>query len=335
MNIFITGGAGYIGSHTVLEALRRKHRVFVFDSLERGYREALDRVQVLANKQIIFFKGDLRKREEIADALKDTKPDIVIHFAAYKSVGEGEKEPDKYYKNNVEATLILLDEMIKNKINKLIFSSSAATYGIVDHMPITEQSPTNPISVYGKTKLEMEKIIDSFTKTYGLESVAFRYFNAVGADESGEIGEDPRHSTNLVPLVMQTLIGKREKVFLFGDKFETADGTQERDYIHVSDLATAHLDAAEKSFNQGEMLILNLSTGEKTSCLQVFRLAEEISGRKLNYEVIDPRQGDPVILYADNSKAKFTLGWKPQRDIKKSIQDQWRWTSKYPDGYNY
>ncbi len=335
MNIFITGGAGYIGSHTVLEALRRNHQVFVFDSLERGYCEAIDRVQALARRQIIFLKGDLRNREDIAGALQDTQPDIVIHFAAYKSVGEGEKEPDKYYKNNVEATIILLEEMIRNKIKKIIFSSSAATYGIVNQMPITEQSPTNPISVYGRTKLEMEKIIDNFTKTYGLESVAFRYFNAVGADESGEIGEDPRYSTNLVPLVMQTLVGKREKVFLFGNRFDTADGTQERDYIHVSDLATAHLDAAEKSFNQGEMVILNLSTGKKTSCLEIFKLAEEISGRKLNYEVIDPRPGDPVTLYADNSKAKFTLGWEPKRDIKKSIQDQWRWTSKYPNGYNY
>ncbi len=307
MNIFITGGAGYIGSHTVLEALRRNHRVFVFDSLERGYREAIDRVQNLANRQIIFIQGDLRNREDIADALKDTKPEIVIHFAAYKSVGEGEKEPEKYYKNNVEATIILLEEMIKNKINKIIFSSSAATDGIVDQMPITEQSPTNPISVYGKTKLEMEKMIDNFTKKYGLESVAFRYFNAVGADESGEIGEDPRHTTNLIPLVMHTLVGKREKVYLFGDKFDTADGTQERDYIHVSDLATAHLDAAEKSFNRGEMMILNLSTGQKTSCLEIFRLAQEISGKTLDYEVVGPRQGDPVTLYADNSKARSIL----------------------------
>lgn len=330
MNIFITGGAGYIGSHTVLEALRRNHRVFVFDSLERGYREAIDRVQNLANRQIIFIQGDLRNREDIADALKDTKPEIVIHFAAYKSVGEGEKEPEKYYKNNVEATIILLEEMIKNKINKIIFSSSAATYGIVDQMPITEQSPTNPISVYGKTKLEMEKMIDNFTKKYGLESVAFRYFNAVGADESGEIGEDPRHTTNLIPLV-----GKREKVYLFGDKFDTADGTQERDYIHVSDLATAHLDAAEKSFNRGEMMILNLSTGQKTSCLEIFRLAQEISGKTLDYEVVGPRQGDPVTLYADNSKARSILGWEPKRDIRKSIQDQWLWTVKYPSGYNY
>lgn len=335
MRLFITGGAGYIGSHTALAALRKDYEVIVFDSLERGYKEAIDRIEKLSGKKIIFIQGDLRQRNDIDNALQQTKPDVVIHFAAYKSVGEGQKEPEKYFENNVRATEILVESMIQHNIKRIIFSSSAAVYGINKDLPITEKSPTNPISVYGKTKLQMEKLITKYAQEHQLEAVSFRYFNAVGADESGEIGEDPRSSTNLVPLVMQTLIGKRDKVMLFGNKFNTADGTQERDYIHVSDLADAHIKAVEIPINPGNMLILNLSTGKRTSCLEIFRLSEEISRKKLNYEVVEPREGDPEVLYADNSQAKEILGWEPKRNIRKSIEDQWKWTVKNPDGYKY
>jgi UDP-glucose 4-epimerase len=335
MKLFITGGAGYIGSHTVLQALRSNHEVIVFDSLERGYKESLDRVEKLSGKNIQFIKGDIRNYEEIENVLKLTKPDAVIHFAAYKSVGEGEKEPEKYIENNVRATENLLKAMVNNKVPKIIFSSSAAVYGNSTDLPITESSKTNPISVYGQTKLDMEHLVEKYAKEFGLEAISFRYFNAVGADESGEIGEDPRSSTNLVPLVMQTLIGKREKVMLFGNKFSTKDGSQERDYIHVSDLAEAHILAAEKEFNEGEMLVINLSTGKTTTCLEVFNISEEESGKKLNYEVTEPRAGDPEILFATNEFAKEKLGWSPTREIRTSIKNQWKWTSQNPEGYKY
>lgn len=333
MKIFITGGAGYIGSHTVLEALNKNHEVIVFDSFERGYHEPLRRIQNMTGKTLLEIKGDLRNINEIRKALNDTKPDCVIHFAAYKSVGEGEKEPQKYKENNVDATRNLLDAMVEAGVKKIIFSSSAATYGTTKELPITEDSPQNPISVYGRNKLDMEYLVEEYAKKHNMQAVAFRYFNAVGADESGEIGEDPRSSTNLVPLVMQTLTGKRAEVLLFGDKFNTEDGSQERDYIHVSDLADAHIKVAEKDLEVGALLKLNLSTGERTSCLKVFSLAEKISGRKLNYRVVEPRQGDPEVLYADSSKAQSILSWMPIRNIEKSIEDQWNWSVKNPDGY--
>lgn len=335
MKIFITGGAGYIGSHTAFEALRQNHDVTIFDSLERGYKQAIERVESLSGKKINFIKGDLRLEKSINEALKASQPDVVIHFAAYKSVGEGEKEPQKYIENNVYATKILVEAMVRNNVKRIIFSSSAAVYGISKDLPITEDSPTNPISVYGKTKLDMEMIIKKYAKENGLEALSFRYFNAVGADESGQIGEDPRSSTNLLPLVMQTLIGKREKVLLFGNRFSTKDGSQERDYIHVSDLADAHVKALKIFIPEGKMLVLNLSTGERTSCFEVFNISEEVSGKKLNYEISQPRSGDPEVLYADNLKAKKILHWEPKRSIRKSIEDQWRWTVQNPDGYEY
>jgi UDP-glucose 4-epimerase len=333
--LLITGGAGYIGSHTLLEALNSHYEVLVIDSLERGYKESLERVEQLSGKKVRFEKVDIRNKEEINKALQSFNPEVVIHFAAYKSVGEGQQFPEKYYENNVHATELLLQSMVENSVKRIIFSSSAAVYGMSDQLPITESSPTNPISVYGETKLEMEKLIDRYSKEHGLESVAFRYFNAVGAHESGMLGEDPRSSTNLLPLVMQTLTGRRKEVQLFGNKFNTEDGSQERDYIHVSDLAIAHIKAAEIDLPEGNMLILNLSTGRSTSCLKVFKISEDVSGKKLNYTVVSPREGDPEILYADNSKAKEILKWEPVRDIRKSIEDQWLWTKNNPDGYKY
>lgn len=336
MKLFITGGSGYIGSHTALAALRNNHEVIIFDSFERGYHEAVERVEKLSGRKILIIEGDLRNQNDIDSALSQTMPDCVIHFAAYKSVGEGQKEPEKYIENNVGATENLLKAMVKFGVKKIIFSSSAATYGNIkpEDLPVTEETPTNPISVYGETKLEMEKLVEKYSKEYNLNSIAFRYFNAVGADESGMIGEDPRSSTNLLPLVLQTLIGKREEVLLFGDKFDTSDGSQERDYIHVSDLADAHIKASTLEFEPGKMVILNLSTGMKTSCLQLFKIAEEVSGKNLNYKVVEPREGDPEVVYADSSKAQKFLNWFPERDIRKSIEDQWRWTVQNPDGYS-
>ncbi len=335
MKIIITGGAGYIGSHTVLEALKRGHRVLVIDNLERGYLEALERVERLSGIKPEFIKADLRNAEEINKIIEDFLPECAIHFAAYKSVGESEQKPDMYYENNVKATENLLLALIKNNTKKIIFSSTAAVYNPEQELPFTENSEMSPISVYGKTKAEMENLISDYAEKYGMEAIAFRYFNAVGNDDSGEIGEDPRSSTNLLPIVMQVLTGKREQVQLFGDNFNTEDGSQERDYIHVSDLASAHITAAETTLETGRMYIMNLSTGKPTSCKKVFEIAEKESGKKLNYQVVEPRAGDPERSYASNSLAKETLGWEPTRTIEVSIRDQWRWASNNPEGYKY
>lgn len=328
--ILVTGGAGYIGSQTVLLLLRKGYKVCVVDTLERGYEEAINRVEQLSGRKVVFKKLDIRNRDLLDEVFESFKPDAVLHFASYKSVGEGEEYPEKYFDNNVGGFRVLMSLMEKHKVGYLVFSSTAAVYGNGE-VPLTEESPVNPLSVYGQTKLDMEKIAREYVSR-GVNTVAFRYFNAVGADESGEIGEDPSRSTNLLPLVLQTLVGRRQEVLLFGDNFSTKDKTQERDYIHVKDLATAHLMAIEKRLTGFEAV--NLSTAIATSCRNVFDLAEKISGRKLNYKVVGPRAGDPEVLYASNDKANRLFGWKPKYTIDQSITDQWNWTLKNPDGYD-
>lgn len=327
--ILVTGGAGYIGSQTVLLFLQSGYQVCVVDTLERGYLEAIKRVEKLSGKKITFEQLDISDKQKLNKVLKSFNPDAVLHFASYKSVGESEQYPEKYFDNNVGGFKVLIELMVQNGIKSLIFSSTAAVYGD-GVIPLTENSPVNPVSVYGQTKLDMEKIAAEYVEK-GVNTVAFRYFNAVGADDSGEIGEDPSRSTNLLPLVLQTLIGKREEVLLFGNQFSTKDKTQERDYIHTKDLANAHLMAIEKPISGFEAV--NLSTGVATSCMQVFNLAEKISGSKLNYRIVGPRAGDPEILCASNAKAKRLFGWTPEYLIDQSIKDQWNWTVKNPDGY--
>jgi UDP-glucose 4-epimerase len=332
--IFITGAAGYIGSHTLLEILQSTdYQVIAVDSLERGYIEAIKRVEILAGRKCIFEQGDLKDLAFVNKVIETYKPEIIIHFAAYKSVSEGEQFPEKYYENNVTATENLLKAMVKHDCKKIVFSSSAAVYAIDQALPHTEDSTLGPINIYGQTKLEMEQLIERYCKQYGLRAFAFRYFNAVGADVSGEIGEDPENSTNLLPLVLQTLVGNREKVLLFGDQFNTADGTQERDYIHVTDLATAHLKAVQVELQPGDFVALNVSTGIPTSCKTLFELAEKVSGKHLKYEVTPPRKGDPERLFASNDRAKELLNWNPTRTIAVSIKDQWNWVQKNPNGY--
>jgi|688.fasta_scaffold42471_5 UDP-glucose 4-epimerase len=333
--ILVTGGAGYIGSHTVLELLKLGYEVIVVDSLERGYLEAIDRVKKLSGESLTFVKGDLKIPEFSQKLLSVHKPDAVIHFAAYKSVEEGERDPDSYFKNNVTATEYLLQSMVDNNVKKIIFSSSAAVYGQTEILPITEEVIPKPINVYGQTKLQMEELINEYTIKFQMKSLAFRYFNAVGADESGQIGEDPRNCTNLIPIVMHTLSGKRKEVFLFGDRFKTKDGSQERDYIHVSDLATAHVKSLSSNLIAGKMEIINLSTENSTSCKDIFKIAEDISGKKLNFTVQNPRKGDPEIVYASKKKSSKFLNWEPTRNIEKSIKDQWNWTMLNPNGYSY
>lgn len=335
MKIFITGAAGYIGSHAALQALDAGYQVIAFDSLERGFKEALDRVEKLTGKKIQFIQGDLRNKNDIYKALKETLPDVVFHFAAYKSVGESEKEPEKYYENNVNASLNLLDSMVDLGIPKIMFSSTAVVYsnkpGV--SLPFTEETEPNPINTYGKTKLILEQKAKEYTAKYNLKAISFRYFNVAGAHESGDIGEDPKTSTNLIPVTCQVLIGNREKVYLFGNNFNTKDGSQERDYIHVNDIVSAHIQAISYESNNFE--IFNLSTGKPTSCLEIFRIAQEVSGKKLNYEVTEPRVGDPEILYASSEKAQRLLNWKTKYDVTESIRTYWNWIQKNPNGYKY
>lgn len=327
--VLVTGGAGYIGSITLIQLLEKGHDVCVVDSLERGYQDALDRVKKLSGKTFRFEKCDVRDKDKMAKVFESFKPEAVVHFASYKSVGEAEKEPQKYFDNNLGGMMVLLELMCEFGVKKIIFSSTAAVYGN-GKMPLSEDSPTNPLNAYGQSKLEMEKLAKQYEKK-GISTIALRYFNAVGAHISGELGEDPSRSTNLLPLVMQTLIGRRPQVMLFGNQFGTADGSQERDYIDVYDLARAHVLALEKELDGFEAI--NLSTGSPTSCLEVFKKSEEVAGKKLNYQVTEPRAGDPEVLYAISDKAFELLSWKPVKTIDDSITDQWHWTEKNPDGY--
>jgi UDP-glucose 4-epimerase len=332
--ILITGAAGYIGSHALLEILQNTdYQVIAVDSLERGYIEAVQRVESLSGRKCMFEQGDLKDTTFVDHVMTTYKPQTIIHFAAYKSVSEGEQFPEKYHENNVIATENVLKAMVKHNCQKIVFSSSAAVYAVDQALPHTEESKLGPINIYGQTKLEMEQLIERYCKQYGLRAFAFRYFNAVGADVSGEIGEDPENSTNLLPLVLQTLVGNREKVSLFGNSFSTADGTQERDYIHVTDLAVAHLKAVQTELQPGVYIALNLSTGIPTSCKTLFELAEKVSGKHLKYEVTPPRKGDPERLFASNDRAKELLNWNPTRTIEISIKDQWNWVQKNPNGY--
>lgn len=328
--VLVTGGAGYIGSITLIELLNRDYQVMVVDTLERGYKQALDRVKQITGKDFGFEKLDVRDEEKLSKVFDTFKPDAVIHFASYKSVGEAEAEPEKYFDNNVGGMRVLLDVMDKKGVKKIIFSSTAAVYG-QGEVPISEKSPTQPLNAYGQSKLDMEKLSKTYADTKGFSVVALRYFNAVGAHKSGLIGEDPSRSTNLLPLVLQTLVGRRNEVLLFGNNFHTVDGSQERDYIDVYDLAIGHIAALEKNIDGFEAI--NLATGTPSSCLKVFAIAEEVAGKKLNYKVVGPRKGDPEIVYAISKKAKDILDWEPVKNIRDSITDQWAWTKLNPEGY--
>lgn len=333
MNILVTGAGGYIGSHAALELLNQGHHVIGFDSLERGYQTAIRRIEHLANQQITFIKGDLLNTHDLKQVFSDHPIDAVIHFAAYKDVGEADKSPEKYYRNNVFGTLNLLQAMVDHQVSKIVFSSTSAVYGDSDVIPMHEDLPRKPKNAYGKSKATVEWILEDYYKSYNFSAIALRYFNAAGAHPSGQIGEDPRRCGNLIPLVLQTLIGQREKFLLYGNQFPTPDGTQQRDYIHVMDLATGHA-AALKKLDQPGFNVYNLGTGTANSCLQIIKLAEKTSGLKLTYEIAPPRPGDPVTTLSDPTKAQVDFGWKAQYTIEDIISHQWNWVKQNPSGYN-
>ncbi|MCD5324136.1 MULTISPECIES: UDP-glucose 4-epimerase GalE [Pontibacillus] len=327
MTILITGGAGYIGSHTVRYFLGQNEDVVVVDNLQSGHRQSINKEQL--------YHIDLRDKEELDKVFKSHNVEAVIHFAANSLVGESMTKPFEYYDNNVYGMMCLLDVMKENNVSKIVFSSTAATYGEPRNIPILEKDENNPTNTYGETKLAMEKMMKWFDQGYGIKFVSLRYFNAAGAHESARIGEHHDPETHLIPLVLQVPLGQRNKIYMYGDNYPTEDGTCVRDYIHVMDLASAHYLALEYLRNDNPSEIFNLGNGNGYSVKQVIDVARQVTKHPIPAEVKERRAGDPAVLIASSEKAKSILGWKPQFDsLEKIITDAWNWHRNNPNGYS-
>lgn len=328
--ILVTGGGGYIGSHCVLTLLKSGFDVVIFDNLELGHIETVDTLQNLKTKGKIvdFIKGDLKNPNDIKSVFEKHKIKAVIHFAAYSQVAESVKDPQKYHQNNVIGSKNLIEAMTSAKVDKIVFSSTAAVYGAPDTMPIDEDTPTNPINPYGKTKLEVENLLDEYGQTHGLKSVRLRYFNVAGADSDAIIGEWHIPETHLIPNILKSVFGAEQIFEMYGDDYPTKDGTCVRDYVNVEDLAQAHRLALEYLFDGGETDIFNLGTNEGNSVKEVFDMCEKITGRKIPLEIKPRRDGDPTVLVADNQKARKILNWKPCKTLEDSIQSAYLWEIK-------
>ncbi len=322
--ILVTGGAGYIGSHCVLALLEKGYDVVIFDNLSTGHQEIVDKLSNLYPQKIIFCKGDLLNENDI-NSIFLHKIDAVIHFAAFSQVGESVQNPRKYYRNNVIGTLNLLDKMIENSVYKIVFSSSAATYGEPIKTPIDENHPQNPINTYGQTKLMIEHIMDDYDKAYGLKSIRLRYFNVVGADHDIRIGEWHNPETHLIPNILKTTFKNSLPFKMFGCDYNTKDGTCIRDYINIEDLVQAHICALEYLFKYNVTNYFNLGSNEGNTVKEVFVLCEKVTGQKIPVEVLGRRKGDPAILVADNSKAKEILKWQPKKTLYDSINTAYEW----------
>lgn len=336
MNILVTGGAGFIGSHTCVELILAGYKVIVIDNLVNSSKEAVKRVEKITGEVIPFYPVDLLDSDGIRDVFKKENIDAVIHFAGLKAVGESVAKPWEYYNNNIAGSLNLCKVMMENNVKNIIFSSSATVYGDPKEIPITEKCPkgqiTNP---YGQTKSMLEQI---FTDIYKADNewnvVLLRYFNPIGAHESGLIGEDPCGiPNNLVPYISKVAIGQLEKLGVFGNDYPTPDGTGVRDYIHVVDLAKGHVKALKKIEEKAGLSVYNLGTGKGYSVLQVIKAYSKACGRDIPYEIKDRRPGDIAVCYADCTKAKEELGWEAQYDIDRMCEDSWRWQSMNPRGY--
>ena len=328
MKILVLGGAGYIGSHTVYSLIEQDNEVIVFDNLETGHIEAV-------HPKAKFYKGDLRNRVHIDSVLDVEKNiDAVIHFAANSLVGESMINPLKYYDNNLCGTKVLLESLVAHNIKNIVFSSTAATYGEPKHTPILEDDPTNPTNCYGETKKAMERMFYWTQQAHGLKYVSLRYFNACGAHISGKIGEAHNPETHLIPIILQAANGKREHISIFGTDYNTPDGTCIRDYIHVTDLAQAHILAVEYLLNGGESNIFNLGNGIGFSVKEVIETAKKVTGKEIKVIEEERRAGDPAILIASSDKAKNILGWKPEYDdLSTIIETAWKWHSTHLNGY--
>ncbi|WP_078556709.1 UDP-glucose 4-epimerase GalE [Bacillus alkalicellulosilyticus] len=326
MTILITGGAGYIGSHTALYLQNNNEDIIILDNLQKGHQKA-----TLSKR---FYKGDIRD-EALLDFIFSTHEiTSVIHFAANSLVGESVENPLEYYHNNVIGSYTLVKKMVEHGVKNIVFSSTAATYGEPDSIPIQETDATIPTNPYGETKLAIEKLLKWADKAYGLKSVSLRYFNAAGADPKGRIGEDHTPESHLIPLVLQVALGQRESIKVFGGDYPTADGSCIRDYIHVNDLAQAHYLALKKLENTNETGIYNLGNGTGFSVLEVINMCRKVTGKEIKAEIVARRAGDPAVLIASSDKAKLELGWEPNYpELEQMISHAWNWHRKNPGGY--
>ena len=333
MRVLVTGGAGYIGSHTLVELLIEGYEVFVIDNLSNSHEEALTRVKQLANKDFGFAKGDIRDAEALDAAFAAFKPEAVIHFAGLKAVGESVEKPLTYYDNNVGGSVALLKAMGAYGCKKIVFSSSATVYGTPQYLPLDEAHPVAPVNPYGQTKLMVENILKDWTQE-GRGTIALRYFNPVGAHASGRIGEGPHGiPNNLMPYIAQVAIGKREELQIFGDDYETRDGTGERDYIHVSDLAKAHIAALGDMNEAAGFNVYNVGTGQGTTVKELLAAYGETVGRELPFETVQRRSGDVASSVASPQKANEALNWSATLSVQDATSSSWNWQSQNPDGY--
>ena len=327
MNVLVVGGAGYIGSHCVRQLAQSGHWPVVLDNLVYGHRQAVA-------PEVPFYDANLGDEAAVGAILQGEKIELVMHFAAYAYVGESVSEPLKYYFNNFAATLHLLHAMLDNGVKKFVFSSTCATYGTPEQLPITENTPQNPINPYGQTKLDVENALKAVAHADDLSFAAFRYFNAAGAASDGSIGEDHDPETHLIPLVFDAATGKRASIKIFGTDYPTPDGTGLRDYVHVDDLSRAHIAVFDKLEQPGAALFYNLGTGTPTSVREVISAVERVTGLTVPVEEAPRREGDPPALYADASKAKTELGWEPQYlEIGPIVETAWKWHRSHPNGY--
>jgi UDP-glucose 4-epimerase len=325
MNVLVCGGAGYVGSH-VLEPLKAAgFSPVVLDNLSYGHRAAV--------RDTPLVQGDIHDRAATAALLRERAIDAVFHFCAFINVGESVEEPEKYYFNNVVGTLELLAAMREAGVTRFVFSSTCAIYGEPQYVPMDEAHPTGPINPYGQTKLDIERALESYRKAYGLSYAALRYFNASGASPEGDIGEDHDPETHLIPLVMKTALGQRPALKVFGDDYDTRDGTAERDYIHVEDLAAAHILALGKLEEPGTGLHYNLGRGEGYTVLEIIEHARKITGREIPFDKVPRRPGDAPKLVSASARANSELGWRPKHDLDSILESAWRWHSTHPKGF--
>lgn len=327
MNILVAGGAGYIGSQVVLDLARNGHRPITYDNLSKGHKEAV--------KAGLLIEGDLSDSSLIKEVLTREKIDAVVHLAAYSLVGESVQEPKKYFQNNIGNGMILLDAMLTCNVKYFVLSSTAAVYGEPDQIPITEDHPKKPTNPYGFSKLTLEGILDAYDRAYGLRYISLRYFNAAGADPDAEIGEDHNPESHLIPIVLQTALGIRPNIQLFGNDYPTPDGTCIRDYIHVADLSQAHILALQSLVQGGSSNCYNLGIGHGYSNLQVIENARKVTGKPINVIEAPRRPGDPAVLVASSDRIKRELSWNPKYSgLDEIIMTAWKWSLSHPNGYN-
>ena len=333
--ILVTGGAGYIGSHTVVELVAAGYEAIIVDDLSNGSVQVLDRLKSITGREISFYQGSVADKGFMNRVFEENHIDAVIHFAAYKAVGESVQEPLKYYENNVGGTIALLEVMKENKVDHIIFSSSATVYGMNNISPLTEDLPTSATNPYGYTKLMMEQILTDLARAHSDWSVTnLRYFNPIGAHESGMIGEAPNGiPNNLMPYITQVAVGKLQELSVFGNDYDTHDSTGGRDYIHVVDLAKGHVLALKHNLENKGVAVFNLGTGIGYSVLDMVKAFENVNGVKIPYVIKNRRPGDVATCYADASKANDILGWKAEKTLQDMMRDSWRWQSSNPNGY--